>query len=120
MSTEDVRNGVVHWVVEKSGKGSLVRSNICGISIEVLAHLEDASSLTILTPEVHGDLRDGIDTDTIEAVLRHDALNPVLEVSTDVIVVLVEIGEASEAAVLLRASVAPLDIAVIMVMLRLV
>lgn len=100
MSTEDVRNGVVHWVIEKGGKGSLVRSNICGISIEVLAHLEDASSLTILTPEVHGDLRDSIDTDSIEAIVVDKIVNPVLEVATHVVVVLVEIRKACESAVL--------------------
>ena len=100
MSTEDVRNGVVHWVVEKGGKSSLVRSNICGISIEVLAHLEDASSLTILTPEVHGDLRDSIDTDSIEAIVVDKIVNPVLEVATHVVVVLVEIRKACESAVL--------------------
>jgi len=100
VSTEDVRNGVVHWVVEKSGKGSLVRSNICGISIEVLAHLEDASSLTILTPEVHGDLRDSIDTDSIEAIVVDKIVNPVLEVATHVVVVLVKIRKACESAVL--------------------
>ena len=117
---EDVADRVEHWVVEETGEVLLVGSNVCGVTVEALSHLEDAGGLTELTPELALDLRDGIDTDAIEAVLRHDALNPVLEVSTDVIVVLVEIGEASEAAVLFRASVAPLDIAVIMVMLRLV
>ena len=120
VSSENVGNGVVHWVVEEGSEGSLVGSNVGGISIEALSHLENARGLAILIPEVLADFWDRVDANTIEAVLVDDSLNPVLEVLSDIAVVLVKIGKAGETAVLNGALVIPVNIAVVVVVLSLV
>ena len=120
VGTEHVADSVEHRVVEKSGKIVLVGSDVCGISVEVLAHLEDAGSLTVLLPEVLGHLRDSIDADTVEVVGLNDALDPVLKVATYVVVFMVDIGQTGETAVLDRPLVIPVDIAVAVVVLGLV
>ena len=89
MSTEDIGDGVEHRVVKESGYRALVRSDVGGIPVEDLAHLEDARGGTILSPEVLGDFRDGVDANTIEPVLGYDSLDPVLEVLTHITVALV-------------------------------
>ena len=77
-ASEDVADGVVHWVVEKCCQMVLIRSYVCRVSIEAFSHLEDTSRLAILRPEIGWDLWDGVDSDTIKVILLNDALDPVL------------------------------------------
>ena len=119
-ASKDITDGVVHWVVEQSSEGSLVGSYVCGITVEVLSHLENSGGLAILRPEVLADFRDRIDADAIEVVLVDNSLDPVLEVLSNVAVVLIKIGEASETAVLYGVLVTPVDIAIVVIVLSLV
>ena len=119
-ASEYVTDGVVHGVVEETGEDILVRSNVSGVAVEALSHLEDTGGLTVLRPEVLGDFRDSVDTDTVEAVCINDSLNPVLEVLTDVAVSLIEIGETSETAVLDGPLVVPVDITIRVIVVSLV
>lgn len=80
----DVTDSEVHRVVEEGGHIVLVRANVCIVSIEVFAHLEDASGLAELRPEILGDLWDGVDTDAIEVVGLNKILNPVFELPSHV------------------------------------
>ena len=80
----DVTDSEVHRVVEEGGNIVLVRANVCIVSIEVFAHLEDASGLAELRPEILGDLWDGVDTDAIEVVGLNKILNPVFELPSHV------------------------------------
>jgi len=115
-ATEDILDGVVHGVVEQTSDVLLVRTNVSGITVEALTHLEDTSGLAVLGPEVHGNLRDGVNTNTIERVGLHKVLDPVLELLTHPGVALVEIGKISETAVLDHALVAEVsDLALVVV-----
>ncbi len=87
----DVSDGEIHGIVEKSGDVVLVGADVSIISIEVLAHLEDASRLAELFPEVLGDLRDSVDADAIEVVSLHKILDPVLQLLSDIGIALVEV-----------------------------
>jgi len=114
---EDISNSKVHGIVKEASDVFLVVTNICIIAIENLAHLEDTSWLAILRPEALGNLRDGVDTNTIESVLFHEILNPALEVSADVRVILVKIWKTGKAAVLDLPLVVPIiDVTIAMVM----
>jgi hypothetical protein len=99
-SAEDVGDGVVHGVVEKSGEVLLVGTDVGGIAVEALAHLEDTGGFTELRPEVLGHLGDGVNAEAVEAVGVDEVLDPVLELATDPLVLLVEVGEVGKAAVL--------------------
>lgn len=99
----------------------MVGANVGIIAVEVFSHLEDASGLAVFRPEILGDLWDGIDADAIEAVLLDEVMDPVLEVTPHVGVALVQVGEASESAVLNLPLVVPVvDVAVVVVVLSLV
>jgi hypothetical protein len=113
----DVTDSEVHRVVEEGGNIVLVRANVCIVSIEVFAHLEDASGLAELRPEILGDLWDGVDTDTVETILFHEILDPALEVSADIRVILVKIRKTGKTAVLDLPLVVPIiDVTITMVM----
>lgn len=121
MGTKDIRDRVKHRIVEESGYRALVRSDIGGVAIEDLSHLENARSGTVFGPEVLGDFRDGVDANTVKTVLGYDAFDPVLEILAHITVALVQVWEISEAAILDFTLVAPVhDLAVTMVMLSLV
>lgn len=81
--------------------------------------MEDAGSLSVLTPEFTLDFRNGVNADTVEVELLNKALNPVLEVLAYVRVVLIKIGKISKTAVLDVALVVPVsDLAITVVVLR--
>jgi hypothetical protein len=80
----DVTDSEVHRVVEEGGNIVLVGADVGIVSIEALAHLEDASGLAELRPEILGDLWDGVDTDAIEVVGLNKILNPVFELPSHV------------------------------------
>jgi hypothetical protein len=83
--------------------------------------LEHTGRLAILLPEILGDLRDSVDSDTVEIVLLNEVLDPVLEVAPDVGLVLVQIWQVGKPAVLNLSRVVPVsDLAPGMVVLLLV
>ncbi len=93
--SKDVVDGVVHRVVEESRDVVLVGTHVCGVTVEALAHLEDACSLPKLSPEVFGHLGNGIDADAVETIGVNQILDPVLEFATDVGIILVQVGKIS-------------------------
>jgi hypothetical protein len=98
--SKNILDGEIHWVVEKSGKMVLIWTNVVCISVEALSHLEHASSLSVLTPEIGWDFWDGVDSNTVELIGADQVFDPVLKVLSDVAVgVLVEIWEISESAI---------------------
>jgi hypothetical protein len=107
MAAENVFNGVVHRVVKQTRHIVLVRANVGGVAVEALSHLEDTSSRAELLPEGLGDLGDRVDSNTIEAEGVDEVLDPALQLAADVGVVLVEIRQVSEAAVLDLSLVVP-------------
>lgn len=86
-----VLDGVVHGVIEETGQGLLVRSNIGRVTVEAFAHLENTSCLTVLFPEVFGDFRNGVDADAVKVVRLDGFVDPVFKILANVAVVLVEI-----------------------------
>lgn len=78
--TENVTDSVVHWVVEQTSNVVLVWSNVSGITIEALTHLEDASRFAVLSPKIAFNLRNSVNTNTIEVVIFDQIFNPVFEV----------------------------------------
>jgi hypothetical protein len=73
--------------------------------------------LAILRPEALGDLRNGVDTDTVETILFHEILDPALEVSADIRVILIKIRKTGKTAVLDLPLVVPIiDVTITMVM----
>jgi len=112
LSTEDILNGEVHWIVEESGQVVLVWTDVGWVTIEVLTHLEHTSSISVFLPEIFWNFWDGIDSDTVEAVGINKVLDPVLEVVSNPAIRLVEIWETGETAVLDRVLVTPVNVAV--------
>jgi hypothetical protein len=93
--SKDVVDGVVHRVVEETRDVVLVGTHVCGVTVEALAHLEDACSLPELSPEVFGHLGNGINADAVETIGVNQILDPVLEFATDVGIILVQVGKIS-------------------------
>lgn len=81
--TENIVDGVVHWVVENTRDVVLVGTDVGRVTVEGFAHLEDSSRCAKFRPEVLGDLGNSVDADTVEAVGAHEILNPVLECLTN-------------------------------------
>ena len=77
-AAKDVTDGVIHWIVEKCCQMVLIRSYVCRVSIEAFSHLEHTCRFTILRPKISWDLRDSVNSYTIEAILLNDALDPIL------------------------------------------
>ena len=59
-ATKDITDCIVHRVVEKSGDGTLVRSDVSRVTVEALTHLENTRGLAKLRPEVFRNLGNGI------------------------------------------------------------
>jgi hypothetical protein len=117
-TTINVLDGIVHRVVEKTSQGTLIRSNLGGITIEVLSHLEDTSGLSILSPEIHGNLRDGVNSNTIKVVGLDKIFDPVLKLLSYPAILLVQIGKVSQSAEFNLVFVIPVvDLAFVMIML---
>merc|ERR1719469_815207 len=87
-----IAHAVEHWVVEQRVDVVLIVSDIVRIAIEGLAHLEDASRLSIILPEVLGHVRDGIDSDAIKVKPRNCILDPILQVGAHEVIALVKVG----------------------------
>lgn len=113
-----VSDSEVHRVVEEAGDVVLVGTDIGIVSVEVLAHLEDASGCAELRPEVFGDLGDRVDADAVEVVGLDKILYPVFQLPSHVGVALVEVRKASESAVLHLPLIVPVvDVAVSVIVL---
>jgi hypothetical protein len=119
-ATEDITDCVVHWVVEKCSQVVLIRSHVCRVSIEAFTHLEHTCRFTVLRPKISWDFWNSVNPDTIEAILLNDAFDPVLEVATDVVIVLVKIWQVSQSAVFDRILIIPVDITWVVVVRALV
>jgi len=83
-----VFDSVIHGVVEHTRQVVLVGAYITRITVETFSHLEDSCRATVLSPEILGDLRDSVDSDSIEIVSRHGLLDPVFQVASNVIILL--------------------------------
>ena len=90
-ATENIADSVIHWVIEKGGQVVLIRSNIGWVTVEALSHLEHSRSFTVLRPKVCWDLWDGINSNTVEVILIDDTLDPVFEITTNIVIALVKI-----------------------------
>ena len=97
--SKDVLDGVVHWIVEKTSEIVLIWSNVAWISVEALSHLENTSSLTVLTPELALDLWDCVNSNSIELIGVDQVFNPVFKILSDITIILVDIWKISESAV---------------------
>jgi len=99
-TTEDVANGVVHRIVEESGDVILIGTDVGWISVEALSHLEDSGGRSILSPERSFNFGNSVDTDSVKVVLLDDVMYPVFEGLANPRVVLIKVGQVSQAAVL--------------------
>ena len=100
----------VHRVVEQPGHVILIIRHVADVTIEALTHLEHSCSFAILRPEWFLNVRDGVDTDAIELVLRDNGADPCLEVGAHVVIGLVKIWEPTEPAVFDRPLVTEIDV----------
>lgn len=119
--SENIRDCVVHRVVEKGSDIVLVWTNIGWVTIEALSHLENTRCSTIFSPEIFTNFWNGINTNTIKLILGNESLNPVLEVASDVRSILIKIWQVSKSAVLNLGLITPvIDLAVSVIVLSLV
>jgi hypothetical protein len=86
LTSKDVLDCVVHRVVEKTSEVILVRANISRISVEAFTHLENPRTFSILLPEVLGYLWDCINPNSVKFEFRHDVLDPVFEVVSNIVI----------------------------------
>jgi len=118
---KDVSYGVVHGVVEEASYILLERSNVGRVSIEALSKAENTCRLGELRPELLFDLRDSIDSDTIKVVFLNQLLNPLLQVVSNVRVILIEIGKSGETTILNFLLISPVvNLTLVVVVLSLV
>lgn len=98
----------------------MIWTNVGWVTVKVLTHLEHSRCLSVLTPEIFWNFWNSIDSNSIETVGLDKVLNPVLEVASNVVVLLIEIGETGKTAILNRVLITPVDIAVSMIVLSLI
>jgi hypothetical protein len=77
-----------------------VRRYIANVTIEDFANLIDSSSCSIFFPEIFSDLRDSVDSDSIEVKLLNYPVNPFEQSFANESIVLIKIRKASKAAYL--------------------
>jgi hypothetical protein len=119
LGAKNVLNSEIHWVVKHGGNRSLISSNVRSVTVENLSHLENARGCSELSPEILGNLWDGVNSNSIEAELLNEVLDPVLELLSDPTILLVQIWEVSKSAVLNLPLVVPvLDVTLVVVMVR--
>jgi hypothetical protein len=99
----------------------LIGSNVSRVSIEILSHLEDSSSISIFFPEVFRNLRNSVDSNSFEAIGLNSFLNPILKVTSDITIFLGEIRKSSKSTVFNLVLILPVfDVTVAMVMFTMV
>lgn len=99
----------------------MIGSDVGRVSIEILSHLEDSSSISIFFPEVFRNLRNSVNSNSFEAIGLNSLLNPILKVASDITVFLGEIRKSSESTVFNLVLILPVfDVTVAMVMFTMV
>ena len=99
----------------------MIGSDVGRVSIEILSHLEDSSSISIFFPEVFRNLRNSVNSNSFEAVSLNSFLNPVFKVASDITVFLGEIRKVSKSTVFNLVLILPVfDVTVAMVMFTVV
>jgi hypothetical protein len=73
---ENIADGVVHRVVEKSGDWALIGTNVGGVSVKALTHLENTTRRSKLRPKVLANLRDRVNSNAVETVGRDEISDP--------------------------------------------
>ena len=74
-----------------------VRRYIANVTIEYFANLIDSSSCSIFFPEIFSDLRDSVDSDSIEVKLFNNPVDPLEQSFANERIILIKIRKASEA-----------------------
>ena len=117
----DVLDRVVHRVVEEGCDVVLVVADVGIHAVEALTHLEDASRLAVLFPELLGYFGYRVDSYAVKPILGDEVVDPVLEVLPHETVPLVEVRQSRETAVLHLLLVVPVvDVTVGVIVRRLV
>lgn len=99
---------------------SIVRYHT-NVTIEDFTNLVYASSLSILLPERNLDMRNSVNSDTIEVKLLDSVVNPCLKGFSDILVVLIEVWQIGESAVLNFIRVIPVvDLALRMIVIGII
>lgn len=99
----------------------MIGSDVGRVSIEILSHLEDSSSISIFFPEVFRNLRNSVNSNSFEAIGLNSLLNPILKVASDITVFLGEIRKVSKSTVFNLVLILPVfDVTVAMVMFTMV
>eukprot|EP00128_Syssomonas_multiformis_P014787 Colp12_sorted_trinity150504_noHs@8714 len=115
---EDISECVVHGVVQHSSNGRDVRENVVRVAVESLAESVNTSRLDEAGPEVLGHLNNSVDADGVKIVGLDQIADPVVELRTDIGVLLLEIGQTGKTAVLNFVLVVPVvDDAVVVVVI---
>jgi len=117
---ENIMQGKVHGVVEKTFNVTLVTGNKVNITIETLTHLEDTGCLGVLRPEILRNLGNSVDPDTVEVELADGVFNPFFQVGANILIGLIKISQTAQPTVFNRPLVIPINIALRMVVLRLI
>jgi len=73
---ENIVDGIVHRVVEKSGDWALIGTNVGGVSVKALTHLENTTRRSKLRPKVLANLRDRVNSNAVETVGRDEISDP--------------------------------------------
>jgi len=95
---EAVTKSGVESVVEDGVKRTLIACNVWKVVTEDLTDGIDTSFLAEFSPEVLGDIRDGIDSESIKVVGLNEVLNPFEDGLLDERMVLVKIRKTTEPA----------------------
>jgi len=110
---EDPTKSVEEGIVQNTANWSLISSSIRHIRIKDFTDSVDSRSLGEFSPEVLGNIRNGIDSKTINVISVDHVSNPGKESASNEIVVLVKISELSEPAGFLFGLVVGIDITAI-------
>lgn len=85
---------VVDCVVEEAGHKLGVRGKVGWVSVKHLANVVDTGSGREARPKVLFDVLDGVDADTVEAVLVYEPVDPGVEERADLALGGVDVGES--------------------------
>lgn len=73
-----------HRVVKQTFNMVLIVGDKADVAIEDFAHLEDARGNSVLAPEVFGNFRDCINTDSVKVVSGNNLVDPLFEIGANV------------------------------------
>ena len=75
---KNILNCKEHRIVEEGSHIVLIISHVVRISVEDLTHLKDTSSLTVLSPERLGHVRNCVNSDSIKIEAADSLIDPLL------------------------------------------